>query len=91
MEATMADKDVERNVRSTTVEGIKTPTERHVQGIGERHTVAGEKYQEKKTKQSLLEKFRTRELRKQGKVIEGEGGGEPGGPAENAGGEDTDE
>lgn len=85
----MTDKDVERNVRSTTIEGIRTPTERHVQSIGERHTVSGEKYQAKKTKKSLLEKFRSRELQKQGKAVEVEGGGEPGEPGGNAGGEDT--
>jgi hypothetical protein len=61
-EATVTDKDVERNVRSTTVEGIKTPTERHVHGIGEKHAISfGEKSEAKKTRESLLEKFRRRE------------------------------
>jgi hypothetical protein len=88
MEEAMSDKDVERNVRSTTVDGVRTPTERHVHSIGERHTVSGEKYQATKTKQSLLEKFRKRELRQQGKVVEGESKGEPTG---NTGGEGTPE
>ena len=45
----MADKDVERNVRSTTVEGIQTPTQRHVHGIGEKHAISfGEKTEAKK-------------------------------------------
>ena len=64
----MADKDVERNVRSTTEEGIKTPTERHVQGIGEQHSITyGEKSEaSKKGREKLLEKFRKREkLRKE--------------------------
>ena len=85
----MADKDVERNVRSTTVEGIRTPTERHVQSIGEQHTVPGEKFRAKKTKEGLLEKFRRREHQGRGKAAEGEGGGEPGEPAGNSGREDT--
>ena len=86
----MTDKDVERNVRSTTVEGIKTPTERHVHGIGEHHAVSfGEKSQSTRTKQSLLEKFHRRERGRREKTVEGEGGGEPGERAGSAGGEDT--
>lgn len=58
----MSDKDVERNVRSSTVEGIRTPTQRHVHGIGEQHAISfGEKSQFKKTKKNLLAKFRARE------------------------------
>lgn len=82
----MTDKEVERNVRSTTVEGIQTPTQRHVHGIGEQHAVSfGEKSQARKTKESLLEKFRLRETKRKGgteKPAEveasesGEGGGE---------------
>lgn len=61
----MSDKDVERNVRSTTVDGIQTPTQRHVQGIGEKHAISfGEKSEASKTKESLLEKFRRREMKK---------------------------
>lgn len=61
----MTDKDVERNVRSTTVEGIKTPTERHVHGLGEQHSISyGEKSEARKTKESLLDKFRKRELKR---------------------------
>lgn len=71
----MSDKDVERNVRSTTVEGIRTPTERHVHGIGEKHAISfGEKSSAKKTREGLLEKFRKREVRKralEGKPAEG--------------------
>jgi hypothetical protein len=86
----MTDKDVERNVRSTTVDGIKTPTERHVHGIGEGHTISfGEKHQARKTKQSLLERFRRRERGRQEKVVEGEGGDEPSKPAGSTGGGDT--
>ena len=60
----MADKEVERNVRSTTVEGIKTPTERHAHAISEQHSVSfGEKSQARKTKQNLLDKFRRREIK----------------------------
>lgn len=88
----MTDKDVERNVRSTTVEGIRTPTERHVHGIGERHAISfGEKYQAGKTRQNLLERFRRRELGKKGKPEKVEGGGEPREPAGSAGGEDNSE
>ncbi len=83
----MTDKEVERNVRSTTVDGIQTPTQRHVQGIGEQHAVSfGEKSQARKTKESLLEKFRLRETKRKGGAAEkpaeveasepGEGGGE---------------
>lgn len=61
----MADKDVERNVRSTTVEGIKTPTQRHVLGLGEKRAIAfGEKAEAQKGRESLLEKFRRRESRR---------------------------
>ncbi len=71
----MADKDVERNVRSTTVEGIQTPTQRHVHGIAEKHTISfGEKSEARKTKQGLFEKFRHREMKRRAP-----GGG---GPAE---------
>lgn len=59
----MSDKDVERNVRSTTEEGIKTPTERHTHGIGEQHSITfGEKSEAaKKSREQLLEKFKRRE------------------------------
>lgn len=78
----MTDKEVERNVRSTTVEGVKTPTERHVQGLGEQHAVSfGEKFQEKQKKEKLLDKFKRREQREKptgaGTAAEGESG-EPG-------------
>lgn len=60
----MADKDVERNVRSTTVEGIQTPTQRHVDGTVEKHTSSfGEKSEARKTKQGLFDKFRRREMK----------------------------
>jgi hypothetical protein len=66
----MADKEVERNVRSTTVEGIRTPTERHAHGISEQHSVSfGEKSEARKTKQNLLEKFRRREMKAKGKSL----------------------
>ena len=61
----MADKEVERNVRSTTVEGIRTPTERHVHGIGEKHTVSfGKRSQATKARDVLLDKFRSRERKR---------------------------
>ena len=85
----MSDKEVERNVRSTTVEGIRTPTERNAHNVGERYKGYGKKYQAKDTKQSLLEKFRKREQGSQEKVVEGEVGGEPREPEGNAGGEDA--
>jgi hypothetical protein len=63
----MADKEVERNVRSTTVEGIRTPTERHTHVISEQHSISfGEKSQARKTKKTLLEKFRHREIKGKG-------------------------
>lgn len=69
----MTDKDVERNVRSTTVEGIKTPTERYVHDLGEQHAAShGEKVAAKKMKESLLDKFRRRELKKAGRPEKGE-------------------
>ncbi len=86
-EATVTDKDVERNVRSTTVEGIQTPTQRHVHGIGEKHAISfGEKSEAKKTRESLLDKFRRREAKQKqpAKSVERERS-EPGG----AGGDDT--
>ena len=61
----MTDKDVERNVRSTTVEGIRTPTEKHVHGIGEKHSIAfGETSESSKTREELLDKFRRREKKR---------------------------
>jgi hypothetical protein len=64
----MADKDVERNVRSTTEEGIKTPTQRHVQGVGEQHSITfGEKSEaSRKGREMLLEKFKRREQTRKG-------------------------
>lgn len=63
----MSDKDVERNVRSTTVEGIKTPTQQYVHGLGEQHAIPfGEKTSASKTKETLLEKFRKRESKRKG-------------------------
>lgn len=67
----MTDKEVERNVRSTTVEGIQTPTERHVQGLSEKHGISfGEKSTARKTKVTLLDKFRRREAKRRGQAIE---------------------
>lgn len=65
----MTDKDVERNVRSTVAEGVATPYEKHVHGIGEQHTISfGEKFEARKSKNRLLDKFRKREKeRKSGK------------------------
>ncbi|HEY5494891.1 MAG TPA: hypothetical protein VIK15_09875 [Candidatus Anoxymicrobiaceae bacterium] len=63
----MGDKDVERNVRSTTEDGIRTPTPRHIGGIAEEHSITfGEKTESKKTKQTLLDKFKRREQEKRG-------------------------
>ncbi len=63
----MADKEVERNVRSTSVEGIRTPTERHTGAISEQHSVSfGEKSQARKTKKNLLDRFRRREIKGKG-------------------------
>lgn len=62
----MGDKDVERNVRSTTEEGIQTPQERHAHGIAEQHSITfGEKSEAaKKSKEQLLEKFKRREQKR---------------------------
>jgi hypothetical protein len=68
----MSDKEVERNVRSTTVEGIRTPTERHTHGISEQHSVSfGEKSEARKTRQGLLDKFRSREMKGKNKGSKG--------------------
>lgn len=86
----MADKDVERNVRSTTVEGIRTPTERHVHGLGEQNTISfGEKFQESKKKEKLLEKFRRREKGKRPAGPEKSMEEESVEPGEGAGAADT--
>ena len=71
----MSDKEVERNVRSTSIEGIRTPTERHTHGIGEKHAIAfGEKARVRKTRERLLEKFRRLEQkRKSAERQSGEG------------------
>lgn len=80
----MSDKDVERNVRSTTVEGIKTPTEQHIHGLGEKHAISyGEKAEASKTKENLFDKFRRREERRAG--FERKGESENSEPAESAG------
>jgi hypothetical protein len=86
----MADKDVERNVRSTTVEGITTPTQRYVHALGEQHAISfGEKAAARKTKESLLEKFRRREQRRRGETGEKSETGES--ERETSGGEDSPE
>ena len=80
----MGDKDVERNVRSTTEDGIRTPTQRHVGGISEEHSITfGEKTAaSKKTRKVLLERFRRREIERKGpgghEVESGERGACPG-------------
>lgn len=69
----MGDKDVERNVRSTTEDGIRTPTQRHIGGISEEHSITfGEKTEARKTKEKLFEKFKRREQSKKGPADEGE-------------------
>lgn len=58
----MTDKDVERNVRSTVAEGVATPYQKHMHALGEDKTTPfGEKFQAKKLKNKLLDKFRKRE------------------------------
>jgi hypothetical protein len=75
----MADKDVERNVRSTTEDGIRTPTQRHMGGITEEHSITfGEKTESIKSRQKLLEKFRRREQEKKGATEREVEGSEPG-------------
>ena len=73
---TMSDKDVERNVRSTTEEGIKTPGEHHAHGIGEQHSITfGEKSEaSKKSREKLLEKFKRREQQRREFELRREGG-----------------
>ncbi|MCK4777995.1 MAG: hypothetical protein KAS39_06410 [Actinomycetia bacterium] len=61
----MTDKDVERNVRSSTKEGIETPKEKHQHF--EKHNVPYERIFKKTEivdKEDLLEKFKQREKNK---------------------------
>jgi hypothetical protein len=82
----VTDKEVERNVRSSTVEGIRTPGQRHEGAVGETHGAPHpDRWQAEKNKRELLEKFRRREQKKR---LEGGHEGEsvePTGPAGGAG------
>ncbi|MFH1149890.1 MAG: hypothetical protein V1748_05400 [Actinomycetota bacterium] len=86
----MTDKEVERNVRSSTVEGIRTPGQRHMGAVEESHGAQDhDRRQAEKSKRDLLEKFRRREQkRRQESAPEGEPV-EPGKPAGGAAGDDT--
>lgn len=58
----MTDKDVQRNVRSSSEEGIKTPTEKHYHTLSEKGNIPlGESIARKREKEELLAKFRMRE------------------------------
>ncbi|PKQ28904.1 MAG: hypothetical protein CVT63_00230 [Candidatus Anoxymicrobium japonicum] len=61
----MGDKDVERNVRTTSEEGVKTPGERYTQGAREKRVrTFGDKTESRNVKEKLLEKFKSREQKK---------------------------
>jgi len=68
----MADKDVQRNVRSSGEEGIKTPTQKHYHSLGEKDNfVFGEGGTDSAEKKDLLTKFKEREMKwKKGKSPE---------------------
>lgn len=58
----MADKDVQRNVRSSSEEGVQTPKQKHYHLPGEKDNFPLDKpHHEKVEKKSLLKKFRKRE------------------------------
>lgn len=60
----MTDKDVQRNVRSSSEEGIQTPTEKHYHSLSEKDNVLfGEKAHDTAEKLGLLAKFKEREQR----------------------------
>lgn len=86
----MTDKEVERNVRSSTVEGIRTPGQRHAGAVGETHGPPHQdRWQAEKDKRGLLDKFRRREQKRR---LEGRPEGEssePTGPAGGTAGDDA--
>jgi hypothetical protein len=58
----MTDKDVQRNVRSSSEEGIQTPTQKHYHSLSEKDNfLFGERGQEATEKKTLLAKFKERE------------------------------
>lgn len=62
----MSDKEVQRNVRSTSEEGVKTPAQKHENLASHDSISFGEHVPaeaEVKKKQSLLQRFREREQR----------------------------
>ncbi|MDP3012990.1 MAG: hypothetical protein Q8M92_02025 [Candidatus Subteraquimicrobiales bacterium] len=65
----MSDKDVQRNVRSNTKEGILTPAQKHFHALAEHDTfLMGERQRtDIAKKKELLEKFKERERRLKGK------------------------
>ncbi|MDO8885323.1 hypothetical protein [Candidatus Oleimmundimicrobium sp.] len=59
----MADKDTQRNVRSSTKEAFLTPTQKHFHSLSEKGNVFFGKHQnqEKIVKKDILKKFKERE------------------------------
>lgn len=58
----MTDKDVQRNVRSSSEEGIQTPTEKHYHSLSEKDNfLFGEQRRDSTKKKGLLAKFKERE------------------------------
>ena len=67
----MTDKNAQRNVRSSSKEGLQTPTQKHYHSLSEEDNIAfGEKQQKKPDKKGLLEKFRRREKKRKEKKQE---------------------
>ncbi|HET56159.1 MAG TPA: hypothetical protein ENN33_13220 [Ignavibacteria bacterium] len=66
----MSDKNVQRNVRSSTKEAFQTPTQKHFHSLGEQGNVYFGKHQnpEKIKKGNLLKKFEEREKKVEEKV-----------------------
>lgn len=77
----MSDKDVQRNVRSTSEEGIKTPAQKHENLSSHDNVSLGEHMREEagiKRKTSIIDRFRKRELQwRQEKTGEKSGESEP--------------
>ncbi len=68
----MADKDTQRNVRSSTKEAFQTPTQKHFHSLSEKGNVYFGKHQKKRGTQkgTLLEKFKEREMKQKEKSKE---------------------
>lgn len=72
----MTDKNVQRNVRSSGEEGIKTPAEKHSHTLSEKGNIpSGFEIKKKEKKENLLDRFRKREKirKKKARLEEKEG------------------